>query len=210
MNSRRLLIFCFALTLIAPSGCGPLLGAQRADQSFFVLIDDGKVSEQTFNRYPLHLLIRDTKANSFINSHKIIFSEETSTRGYYQFARWVEPPPDRFTLLLIDRLERAEIFNTVSRLASSSLGDIQLNTEITEFYHNIDSMPGEVVIRVNAEVLNLGNRKKVLKKNFSKKIEVESYSASGAVDAFSIAVNQLLDEMLTWVSEAVPLVSVHS
>ena len=44
MNSRRLLIFCFALTLIAHSGCGPLLGAKRADQSFFVLIDDGKVS----------------------------------------------------------------------------------------------------------------------------------------------------------------------
>lgn len=207
MSWTRVSFWLLLGVLLCGWGCGPLIGAKRADKSFFVLSDDKKVPEGELRRYSLRLLVRDTKANRFINSHKIIFSEKEYTRGYYQFAHWVEPPPERFTLLLINRLERAEVFGNVSRLASSTLGDLQINTEIVEFYHNIADMPGDVVIRVNAELFDLKDRRSSQKKSFSRSVEVSSYSAAGAVKAFSKGVNEILDEMVVWVGESVPLIS---
>jgi cholesterol transport system auxiliary component len=196
-------LFVCLFVSIALNACWPLVGLKQADESFFVISNDGSVPQQTLPTSSLSLLVRETKANAFINSRKIIFSDNPATRNYYQLARWVEPPPARFTLLLIQHLERANVFASVSRLDSSALGDLQLNTEITEFYHDTRQTPGNVVIRVDAELIDLKKRSTIKEKWFSKTVSVEEYSAAGAVTAFSTGVNEILDEMLVWVSESV-------
>ncbi len=183
-------------------GCGSLLGIKRADESFFVLTDNQKLPAAPLASYKLRLLVRETKASAFIDSYKIIFSENPSTRGYYQFAKWAETPPAQFTRMLLDRAERAGICQTVSRLGSSALGDIQLNTEILEFYHDTQHTPGSIVIRLNAELVDLREYKTLSERSFTKKVPVEDYSAAGAVAAFSVGTNDLLDELLVWLHKA--------
>jgi cholesterol transport system auxiliary component len=188
---------------IALNACWPLVGVKQADESFFIISDDSSVHQQTSPTSGFNLLVRETKANAFINSSKIIFSDDPATRKYYQLARWVEPPTARFTLLLIEHLERAKAFASVSRLDSSTLGDLQLNTEITEFYHDTRETPGNVVIRVNAELIDLKKRSTIKEKWFTKTVPVKDFSAAGAVAAFSTGINEILDEMLVWVNETV-------
>jgi ABC-type uncharacterized transport system auxiliary subunit len=198
--SSVLLMMLIACAVLG--GCGPLFGGARADKEFFVLNDDGYTPKALSSLDPLVLLVRDTKANRFVNSHKIIFAEAPEKRGYYQFAQWVEPPTDRVTLLIVERFERVGVFRSVSRIASSTLGDFQLNTEILEFYHDISRTPGFVRITLSAELVNLVDRKEVVQKKFTCDVPVEVYNAEGAVRAFTIGTNRLLNELVSWTADA--------
>lgn len=193
-------VIIYALVFISSiSSCGFLLGAKRADKEFFVLNDLHQLSYSQSVRTQKSILVRPAKANGFINSRKIIFSDNPSVRSYYQLAQWVEPPADRWTLLLTERLRKSEGFTGVALLGSSSLGELQINTELLEFYHDTSNMPGKVLVRVNGELIDTKNREIIAQKQFTKTLDVESYSAQGAVDAFSKAVSEILDEISLWV-----------
>ena len=196
------------LLALGPSGCGSLLPKDGSDRAFFVLSDEARADKGAASKLDgdarleaKRLLVRNTKANGFINSHKIIFGENPRTRGFYQLASWVEPPPERFTLLMMERFEEADLFASVSRLASSTLGDYQINTEITEFYHDISGKPGKIHIRVAAELIDLGRRVVLSSRSFTAVVPAKSYDVEGAVSGFNQATSQVLDEIFQWTSE---------
>ena len=200
---RKRIVAIIAACVLTVS-CSPFFGAKRGDESFYVLADNGKMTAEPLPQHNTRLLVADAKANAFINSQKIIFSEGRYTRGYYQLARWVESPADRFTLLLIERLNRAKSFSTVSRLGSSGLGDVQLNTEIIDFFHDTEDMPGKTVVRVNAELVDLTRRTSLGTQSFEQQVPVKEYSAEGAVKAFTQAVNKILDDIVVWTAQTAP------
>ena len=190
--------FVCCLIFAGVSGCGPLIPSNGGQKDFFVLTDSGNQQEPASRRWKFRMLVRDAKANRFINSHKIVFSSDPSKRGFYRLAQWVEPPTKQLTSLLIERLEGAKLFLTVSRLASSAIGDIQLNTEIEQFYHDTSSRPGHVRVRVSVELIDLKRRLPIGKKEFARTLKVGEYSVEGAVAGFSDAVSQILGEVIQW------------
>ena len=193
---------CAALVLVfAVISCGPLLPLQKQDKLFYVLNDRGKPAEG-LKQSNLTLLVRDAEANRFINSNKIIFTDNPSTRSYYQLARWVEPPPGRFTLLLLERLQKSGVFSAVSRLGSSVLGDLQLNVEIIEFYHDTSDTPGKALIKMDATLLKLPQRTTIEQRQFTEATELKHYDAEGAVNAFSKSATKILDQMVPWLASS--------
>ncbi|HQH25977.1 MAG TPA: ABC-type transport auxiliary lipoprotein family protein [Oligoflexia bacterium] len=192
------------ITAMVAAGCGPLLGVKKAEESYYVLTDNERIPDERLPASRARLLVSDTKANPFINSQRIIFSEDPSRRGYYQLAKWVESPAKRFTLLLIQRFIRAGVFASVSSVGGATLGDLQVNTEVTEFYHNIRTMPGKIVISVNAELVDLIHRVSIKSQLFELEVPVKDYSAEGAVSAFSQGVNVLLDRIVVWAAKNAP------
>ncbi|MCB0322610.1 MAG: membrane integrity-associated transporter subunit PqiC [Bdellovibrionales bacterium] len=202
MNLERYCRVSVLLVLVSALGCGPLFApASGEKKALYVISDDGSLPEQSAESTDFRLLIRAMQANNFINSHKIIFSRESATRGYYQLAQWVEPPTKRLTLLLLERFERSGSFASVSGIASSALGDLQLNTELTEFYHDVSESPGTVHLRLRAEVVDLAERRVVGERVFSKSLPAADYSAEGAVASFTAGSNALLNDVVTWVTE---------
>lgn len=190
---------CLLLLLLAAGAgsCGPLLPPASGDKDYFVLIDPTE-DPAIECRADVRILVRETKGNPFINSHKIVFNESPTTRGYYQLAQWVEPPTARLTLLLIEHLDAAKAFRSVSRLASSSLGDYQLNTEITDFRHDVADSPGSVKVRVIAEVVSLRAREVIGSRSFERVVPSPSYDAAGAVTALNHGVGEVLRELARW------------
>jgi cholesterol transport system auxiliary component len=189
-----------ALLLAFGAACGPLLAPQAGSGDVqFLIADSGSTPRRIDDEaLPQGLLVRTMEASNFISSRKIIFSETPLTRGSYKYASWVEPPTDRLSLLLLERLQRAQIFSSVSRLATSAVGDLQLYTELTDFRHDIEESPGMVHVRLRAELVDLHSRAVLCDALFEKHLLAKSYDASGAVSSLVIAANELLDAVVGW------------
>lgn len=190
--------------LLTSSGCGPLLGASKNSVEHFV-IEEAIPTSATPSEQPLNagLLVREAQGNRLINSNKIVFSDGNSRRGYYQLARWVEPPTRRFSVLLLNRLEHSRLFSSVSRLGNATIGDFQLNAELNDFYHDIKSTPGSAVAEITVELVDLKTRQMVARKRFSQEVSAESFDGEGAVRALTLAMNQILDQIVIWLESEI-------
>jgi cholesterol transport system auxiliary component len=196
----RLLVAIVVLLLF--SGCALRLGAGVDAKSYFVLNDSCPVDRESFSEKDLTILVRDTTSSRFLNSQRIIYSNSPVRRQNYQFSYWVEPPAKRFSMLLVRRLEKCGLFENVTKRSSSAAGDLQINTEIIEFYHDTASRPGKARVVVNAELLDLHKFEIVSQKEFEAVVDVKSYDVEGAVEAFSAAVSKVLDDLSDWLDQS--------
>ncbi len=194
--SRMLPVLICALLLF--SGCAFNLGGGAETKSYFVFNDKGFDKQVKYKHKDSTILVRDATSSQFLNSLRIVFSDSPMQRKNYQYSFWVEPPAKRFSVLLIRRLESCGLFTNVSRRSSSAAGDIQINTEILEFYHDTSFEPGEVKVVVHVELLDLNKFSIIAEKNFERVVKVKSFDVEGAVDAFGSAVSKILDELLDW------------
>jgi cholesterol transport system auxiliary component len=145
------------------------------------------------------LLVLDTATGSFYDTEQLIFSNGPGTRGQYQFARWTERPGKRFAELMRVRLDRQGAWH-VSAAGGYVRGDLLLDTELIEFYHDAVSQPGQVRLVLRAELVDLKQRKLLGRRIFEQQVPLATYDAAGAAKASSQAVSQALDELTAWLA----------
>jgi ABC-type uncharacterized transport system auxiliary subunit len=201
MSKHALLIFLLCLHGSIFTGCSLLRPDSSGIQKYYVLAENDAARARTGRRLNTRLLISPTTAAAFINTQRIVFSKETGTRGYYQLAGWTQSIPRRFTDLLISRLERTEIFESVASTTSGTTARFLLATELTEFYHDAVQQPGSVKVGVRAQLIDRRKRIIVSQKSFHQSIAVAHYDAGGAVQGFNRAVAQTLDEIVIWLEQ---------
>jgi cholesterol transport system auxiliary component len=145
------------------------------------------------------LLVLDTATGSFYDTEQLIFSRSPGTRGQYQLARWTERPGKRFAELMRVRLDRQGAWH-VSAAGGYVRGDMLLDTELIEFYHDAVSQPGKVRLVLRAELVDLKQRKLKGRRVFEQQVALATYDAAGAAQASSQAVSQALDELTAWLA----------
>jgi len=145
------------------------------------------------------LLVLDTATGSFYDTEQLIFSNSPGTRGQYQFARWTERPGKRFAELMRVRLDRQGTWH-VSTAGGYVRGDLLLDTELIEFYHDAVAQPGQVRLVLRAELVDLKQRKLLGRRVFEQQVALATYDAGGAAQASSQAVSQALDELTAWLA----------
>ncbi len=200
----RICMLCAVFS--AECSCGVIFRSSVKERKLYVL------SSQPCQRAvaaPLsspNIFISDANSAAFINSLHILFSRSPETRGAYQLAAWTEPPPKRLAAILVERIECANLFHSVLRHSVYADVDLQLNTELIDFYHDISSKPGHVTVSLRAELLDLKKREVIASRLFTKEQSVMSFDVDGAVLAFSQASAALTDEIVVWLKEASSLV----
>ena len=145
------------------------------------------------------LLVLDTAAGSFYDTDQLIFSRSAGTRGQYQFARWTERPGKRFADLMRARLDRRGNW-LVSAAGGYVRGDMLLDTELVEFYHDASSEPGQVRLVLRAELVDLKRRTLLGRRVFEQQVPLATYDAAGAARASNLAVSLALDELTAWLA----------
>lgn len=145
------------------------------------------------------LLVLDTTTGSFYDTDQLIFSRSAGTRGQYQFARWTERPGKRFAKLMRDRLDRLGAYQ-VADAGGYVRGDLLLDTELVEFYHDASSEPGQMRLVLRAEMVDLRQRRLLGRKVFEQRVPLASYDAAGAAQASNRAVSSALDELASWLA----------
>lgn len=145
------------------------------------------------------LLVLDTTTSGFYDTDQIVFSRSGDTRGQYQFARWTERPGKRFADLMRSRLERQGAWR-ISAAGGYVRGDVLLDTELVEFYHDAASEPGQVRLVLRAELVDMKQRTLLGRRVFEQQVPVTRYDAAGAAQASSLAVSRVLDDLTAWLS----------
>ena len=145
------------------------------------------------------LLVLDTTTGSFYDTDQIVFSRSAGTRGQYQFARWTERPGKRFADLLRARLDRQGAWN-VSASGGYVRGDMLLDTELVEFYHDAASEPGQMRLVLRAELVDLKQRTLLGRRVFEQQVPVATYDAAGATQAANLAASRALDDLSAWLA----------
>ena len=149
--------------------------------------------------YAPTLLVLDTTTASFYDTDQLIFSRSAGTRGQYQLARWTERPGKRFADLMRTRLDQQSAWR-VSAAGGYVRGDVLLDTELVEFYHDATSNPGHVRLELRAELVDLKKRSLLGRRVFAQNVPLTSYDAAGAAAASNLAVSRALDDLGVWLA----------
>jgi cholesterol transport system auxiliary component len=191
-------LLCLALTVLL-TGC--LMRPAERPATYHVLTDPGPVikSPQT---HPGVLLVRQMDASAFYQAPRLVYSREPGTRAHYEYARWSEPPTQRLTWILTQRLESSEVFAVVAPLGGGVSGDYQLNTRLIDFYHEASVPPGVVLLVLEAELVRRGAAELMSRRLFVAQVPVAAFDAERAADAMGRAANQVMDELTAWVAQA--------
>ncbi|HQS80816.1 MAG TPA: ABC-type transport auxiliary lipoprotein family protein [Thiobacillus sp.] len=145
------------------------------------------------------LLVLDTTTGSFYDTDQLVFSSSAGTRGQYQFARWTERPGKRFADLMRTRLDRQGAWN-VSAAGGYVRGDMLLDTELVEFYHDAASEPGQMRLVLRAELVDLKQRALLGRRMLEQQVPLTTYDAAGAAQAANLAVSRVLDALSAWLT----------
>ncbi|MBU1263462.1 MAG: PqiC family protein [Gammaproteobacteria bacterium] len=165
---------------------------------YYVLNDSAPATDPAALRADaLTLLVLDTTTGSFYDTDQLVFSSAAGTRGQYQFARWTERPGKRFADLMRTRLDRQGAWN-VSAAGGYVRGDMLLDTELVEFYHDAASEPGQMRLVLRAELVDLKQRALLGRRVFEQQVPLTTYDAAGAAQAANLAVSRALDALSAW------------
>jgi cholesterol transport system auxiliary component len=145
------------------------------------------------------LLVLDTTTGGFYDTDQLVFSRSAGTRGQYQFARWTERPGKRFADLMRERLDRQGMWR-VSAAGGYVRGDVLLDTELVEFYHDARSEPGQMRLVLRAELVDLKQRKLLGRRVFEQSAPLATFDAAGAAQASSRVVGRALDDLSAWLA----------
>jgi cholesterol transport system auxiliary component len=194
--------FVLAAMTLALSGCvnlGPRTGTPTV--VYYVLNDAAPAAGEAVSARAdaPTLLVLDTATGSFYDTDQLIFSRRAGTRGQYQLARWTERPGKRFSNLMRARLDRQGAWH-VSAAGGYVRGDVLLDTELVEFYHDAVSQPGMVRLVLRAELVDLKQRTLLGRRVFEQQVALTTYDAAGAAQASSQAVSRALDELTAWLA----------
>lgn len=198
---RKLLI---VLAAVLVSGCFNLgnLGLKRSAPAVvsYVLDDTAPVTPAVpIKATAPTLLVLDTTTAGFYDTVQLVYSRTPDTRGQYQLARWTERPGKRFANLMRARLDRQSGWR-VSAAGGYVRGDLLLDTEMIEFYHDASSSPGNLRLVLRAELVDLKKRAVLGRRIFDETIPLQSFDAAGAATASNQAVSRTLDELSAWLA----------
>lgn len=192
----KIWVIVFALLL---GGCFGL-GKETPEVVNYVLEDLAAPTQKSAPTDPRSLLVLDTTASGFYDNENLIYSRAPGTRGQYQYARWTERPGKRFSELLQKRLAAQSGFASVAVAGGQVRGDMVLDTDLTEFYHEADTAPGSVRVQLRAELIDLKTRKLLGRQWFERRVPVASYDAAAAAKGFNQATTGVLDDLTAWLA----------
>jgi len=191
-----------ALPLAGLAGCGTLTStAPRFD---FYVIEDLKPVPQaaasTSARPGVNrtLLLTSGPAQALFDSDRIVFTRDGAAHAYYQYSNWSERPGRRIVSLAEARLAQGGGFRSVAQTVAGVRGDQVLSLRLDELIHDDSVSPGMLRLAVTAELLDWRTRTIAARRTFSRSTRVGSQDAKGAARAASVAVTELLDELVTW------------
>ena len=191
-----------ALPLAGLAGCGTLTStAPRFD--FYVIEDLMPVPQavaSTSARPGVNrtLLLTTGPAQALFDSDRIVFTRDGAAHAYYQYSNWSERPGRRIVSLAEARLAQGGGFRSVAQTVAGVRGDQVLSLRLDELIHDDSVSPGMLRLAVTAELLDWRTRTIAARRTFTRSTRVGSQDAKGAARAASVAVTELLDELMTW------------
>ena len=192
---------CVVLAALALAGCVNLGKTERPAATVYVLADAGAVAAAPAPaRDPRTLLVLDTAADAYYDTDALAYARAPGTLARYQFARWSARPGKRYAQLLRARLDAAGRPAAGARAGGPVKGELLLDTRLVAFHHDAARAPGEAVVVLEAELVDLGERRLVERRRFEARVPAARFDAAAAAAAFDRATAASLDQLVAWLA----------
>lgn len=202
-----------SLTLLLSAGCSVLsgpsnprtyftLGAPLCDEAARATAshsEKGKAEQP--ERDSRGGLLVTSSAPLYLNTPRMIFSRSAGTRGYYQFAFWIDTPATLISEALAEAVRCTGRFSDVSLQTADSRAEAVLEIRLEEFFHDATLSPGLVRVQLITRYVERALKPEAVLRRFSAAVAVESEDAEGAHAGFVKAVEKLTSEILSWISQ---------
>ena len=135
---------------------------------------------------------------SFGQFHRLAYHNALQAYTYTD-SRWSSPPAFLLTQQLRQKIS-VDTNHLIIEDSNVALAEFELHIELEEFLHNFDTLTdSQVYVRFRASLVNKTHRL-IAQKIFNTSQPAPTANAAGAVKAFSIASNQLMDELVHWLN----------
>ena len=147
---------------------------------------------------PWSLRITRPAAGVHLSGQRIVVVPEGSRVSVYKGAGWSDPAP----VLLRNRL--LDAFRSDGRVAALSTedkhlqADFELDSELRAFQSEYRDGRPEVVVRLDARLVDTGSRRIVASRSFELGVAASDPAVPAVVQAFGVASDRLAAEVLDW------------
>ena len=184
------------LIALALAGCVNI-DIEAPAKTYYLLKDAGQANCQAAPANAA-LLIDVLNPVTFYNAPNLAYGRNAASRGYYQFAQWVERPSSRIGLLLRDRLRASCFYRQVALSGEGMSGDLQLAIKLLDIYHDTATPPGQARIVLDVQLIRRDSARLLAHETFAVSAPAARFDASGAAAGFNEALPRLLDALVTW------------
>jgi cholesterol transport system auxiliary component len=160
------------------------------------------------NQQRKSLLIADATTPSWLDNtaiHYRLLHNNPLQLYSYANSKWVSPPAAILTQQIRDRIV-ANTHEHVIKNSSTAKTNYILHIELEEFIQIFESLQSShVSITLRASLIERNSRSLFAQKNFNIKEKAPTADAAGAVSAFGFASNQLINELIEWLTMELPV-----
>jgi cholesterol transport system auxiliary component len=150
-------------------------------------------------RSALSLVVEGTSAGSLYDGTALLFSRQPGMRSPYQYANWVERPPNRIARLAQRGLLVRGGFRDVSAAESGIRPDLLLTLTLEGFQYNQVAEPAVFEAMISASLMDWRSRRLMASARFSAGEPASGTGLSAVVAAAGRATARVLDELSPWV-----------
>ncbi len=137
-------------------------------------------------------------AMDLLSSTRIVVVPEGNRISVYQGARWSSPAPVLWREHLLDAFHNDGRVTQLSSSAARLPAEVELGGVLRAFQVEYGAGEAEVVIRLDAHLVNTASKQTIASRRFSVKEEVNGDQVPAVVEAFGRANDALAREIINW------------
>lgn len=198
-------VFASVLSILLLSGCTVFPKPATTVATYNFIVDspaESNQSDQQIIKNGKKILVTPMTAPLWLDTKAIHYrlAYHNASQSYaYANSRWSAPPAFLLTQQIKQKIA-ADTKHLVIKDSSIAIAENELHIELEAFSQVFDTVSNShVVIRFRVSLVNNAHRL-IAQKIFSASQPSPTADAAGAVNAFSIASNQLTDELIHWLS----------
>ena len=199
LHGKRLGALCLLLVL---SACSALKPSETPQPAYYTL--DGLPLAQPSGaaRSGPTLIIGLPAAAAGYDSQRILYVREPHRLEYFAHSEWVDPPARMIAAALLAALQNHAAFGAVVGASGSAWGDLRLDTELVRLQHDFQARPSQVVLTLRATLVQDKARRVLAVRQFEARVPSASEDPPGGVQAANLALQQVLTDLSTFLTEA--------
>lgn len=193
-------IFIFTLSLL--QACSLLSQSQNSAPDTFTLQVENTRPVRSRATGPV-LLVSTPDANHGLRTTQIAYTQRPYEIKYYARHAWVEPPVRLLQAALVQAMERAGLFASVTTPASGVVADLSLETQLLALQQEFTGNTSRGRVALRAQLVDLNTRKVLASRDLEASEPVNTPDPYGGVTAINRALAKVLDDLLGFLDTAI-------
>ncbi len=164
-------------------------------------IDIQKVKDSKCSKKSLKVL--QSFSSSILMSNKMYYVEDDNKIYPYSESLWANTPNRIVSNELFKMLRESNLFNAVIGSKSRTKTSWLLESKVEDFmqYYENDLSSSYVKVTIDLTLLDSKTSHVIATNVFKSKIKVNTLNAQGGVEAFNIALIEILNDSLLWIDK---------